>query len=124
MRDAIVVFTILALIVGGSLWTHSFYEATKNEFDKKLNILSESLDSQVDKDSKIEDIENFWKSKENILIIFQEHDAIDEIERSLYECFHYYKISEKDHFDLAKANVIKGMEDLVKREHLTLVNLF
>lgn len=124
MRDAIVVFIILALIVGGSLWTHSYYEKTKSEFDEKLTNLEETISSNIDKEKKIKELEEFWKSKEDILIIFQEHDAIDEIEDHLYECTHYYRINEKDHFDLAKASLIKCMEDLVKREHLTLVNLF
>lgn len=124
MRDIIVVFSILTLIIGGSICTHSFYENTRNDFDKKLNVLAETLETNIDKDEKINDLEEFWKSKEDVLIIFQEHEAIDEIEDCLYECFHYYRISEKDHFELAKANLLKRMEDLVKREHLKLVNLF
>lgn len=124
MRDIFIIIGILGIIIGGSIWTHDFYENTKNELEGKLNILSETIEIEDDKEEKIKDAENFWKSNENILIIFQEHDAIDEIENHLYECFHYYRINERDHFELAKSNVLKGMEDLVKREHLTLVNLF
>ena len=124
MRDLIVVVVILGLVVGGSFWTHGFYEKTRDEFDEKLNTLSETIETEVDKEGKIKEVENFWKSKEDILIVFQEHDTIDDIENHLYECFHYYRINEKEHFDLSKAGVMKGMDDLVKREHLTLVNLF
>lgn len=124
MRDIIVVLVILGLIIGGSIWTHNYYETTMNEFDEKLNNLVESIDNQTNKEEKIKEIEEYWKGKEDVLIIFQEHDAIDEIETHLYECFHYYRINEKDHFDLSKAGLMKEIEDLVKREHLTLVNLF
>ena len=124
MRDIFIVIGILGIIIGGSMWTHGFYEKTKNELEGKLNILAKTIEIEDDKEEKIKDAENFWKRNEDILIIFQEHDAIDDIENHLYECFHYYRINEKDHFELAKSNVLKGMEDLVKREHLTLVNLF
>ena len=124
MRDFIIVFTILALIVGGSFWTHSYYENTMNEFGEKLDNLVNTIELERNKEEKIKVVEDFWKNKENILIIFQEHELIDDIENDLYECFHYYRINEKDHFDLAKANVLKKMEDLVKREHLILVNIF
>lgn len=124
MRDIFVIVTILIMIIGGSVWTHNFYENTKNEFKEKLNSLDQTIDLEQDKEEKIKEIEEFWKSKEDILIIFQEHDAIDDIEASLYECFHYYRITEKDHFELSKANFIKGLDDLIKRENLTLVNLF
>lgn len=124
MRDIFVVIAIFALIVGGSMWTYNFYEDTKNEFDEKLNGLVQTIDSETNKEKKIKEIEEYWKSKEDILIIFQEHDAIDDIEKSLYECFQYYRSNEKDHFEVSKANFIRGMEDLTKREKLTLVNIF
>ena len=124
MRDIFVVIGILAMIIGGSFWTHGFYESTRNELDEKLESLAQTIDTEMNKEDKIKEIEEFWKSKEDILIVFQDHDSIDDIENHLYECFHYYRINEKDHFDLSRSSLMKGMEDLVKREHLTLVNLF
>ena len=124
MRDLFVVIGILVIIVGGSFWTHSFYEKTKNEFEEKLEVLVSTIDVEGNKEEKIKELEEFWKSKEDVLIIFQEHEAIDRIETSLYECFHYYRINEKDHLELSKTNTLKGMEDLVKREHVSIVNLF
>lgn len=124
MRDIFVILVILGLIIGGSFWAHAFYEKTRDELGVKLKALEETIEIDENREEKIKEVENFWKSKEDILIIFQEHDAIDDIENHLYECFHYYRINEKDHFDLAKEGVMRGIEDLVKREHLTLVNLF
>lgn len=92
--------------------------------EEKLNSLSESIDLETNKKEKIEEVENYWKSKEDILIIFQEHDAIDEIEEHLYECIHYFKIEDEEQFELSKILLLKKMEDLVKREHLEIVNLF
>ena len=124
MRDIFIVGTILAIIIGGSIWSYKFFESTKNEFEEKLNNLVQTIYTETNKEEKIKEIERFWEEKENILIIFQEHDAIDEIEKSLYECLHYYNINEKDHLELSKSNFIIGMDDLVKREKLTLVNVF
>jgi prolipoprotein diacylglyceryltransferase len=43
MRDFFVIIGILSLIIGGSIWTHSFYESTRNQIDKKLEILSSNI---------------------------------------------------------------------------------
>ena len=95
-----------------------------SEFSEKLEIMSEDLKTKKTDTKKIKELEELWKKKEKVLIIFQEHDAIDDIEENLYECFHYYKTNEKEEFDLAKEKLIGEMEDLVKREDLCIVNIF
>lgn len=124
MKDIIIISLTLVLIVGGGIWTHNYYEETRDGLEEKLNSLSESIGLETNKKAKVEEIENFWKSKEDILIIFQEHDAIDEIEEHLCECIHYFKIEDEEQFELSKILLLKRMEDLVKREHLKIVNLF
>lgn len=124
MRDIIVIILILAMIIGGSIWTHNFYETTLNEFSQKLEELAQTIDSDINKEEKINEIEDLWKEKENILIIFQDHSSIGEIESNLYECFQYYRYNEKDHFDAVKEHLIMEMDDLIKREEFTVVNIF
>ena len=70
MRDIFVIITILIMIIGGSIWTYKFYENTKKEFDEKLNNLAQTIDLEGDKEEKIKEIEELWKNKEDILIIF------------------------------------------------------
>lgn len=124
MRDGIVILVILSLIIAGSMWTHKYYETTLNEFEEKLGELENSINDEENKTDKVKEVENKWINRENILIMFQTHDAIDEIEKDLYECFHYYMIAEDEDFNLARKNVLRGIEDLIKREKLTIVNLF
>ncbi len=124
MKDIIIIVVIVGLIVCGSYFTHNFYNDSKNEFSERLNTMSENLKLGKLSNKEIEELEKVWLEKEKIFIIFQAHDAIDVIEDKLYECIHYYKINQKDEFDLSKEKVVGALEDLVKRECLTLVNIF
>ena len=124
MRDIIIISVIVALMVACSVWTHGFYEDTMNEFDEKLNSLASTIDTASNKEEKINEIEKTWNEKEKILIIFQDHDSIDDIEEKLYECFHYYRTNQKERMELSKEKMISNIEDLKKREELTVVNIF
>lgn len=124
MKDIIVIFIILIFIIGGSIGTGKFYENTMNEFNEKLDSLISMIDIDINKELTIKEIEELWKEKENVLIVFQDHDSIDNIEEAIYECLHYYKANQIEYLKLSKEKVIRNIEDLVKREKLTLVNLF
>ncbi len=69
-------------------------------------------------------MENIWLSKESTLIVFQSYDLVGKIEENLYECFHYYKNGNMEDFELEKQKVVDGIDDLIKRERLSLVNIF
>ena len=51
-----VILVILSLIVGGSIWTHRYYENTKNEFENKLKILEDTIDDENNKEKNIQNI--------------------------------------------------------------------
>lgn len=124
MRDSIVVIAIFALIIGASSWMSSFYKDTKSVFEEKLKILVETIETEEKKELRIKEIEELWHNKESVLIIFQEHDSVDEIEDKLYECFHYYRINEIDHLELSKDGMLKRLDDFIKGENLSMVNIF
>lgn len=124
MRDSIVVIVIFSLIIGGSIWIYKFYENTKSVFEDKLETLVETIETEEKKEIRIKEIEDIWKEKESVLIIFQEHDSVDEIEDKLYECFHYYRINEVDHLELSKEGMLKRLDDFIKGENLSIVNIF
>lgn len=124
MRDSIVVIAIFSLIIGGSIWIYKFYENTKSVFEDKLETLVETIETEEKKEIRIKEIEDIWKEKESVLIIFQEHDSVDEIEDKLYECFHYYRINEADHLELSKEGMLKRLDDFIKGENLSIVNIF
>ena len=123
MRDIIVIGVVITLITVGSVFTSKFYKETYDEFCEKLDELAETIEKEVDKEEKIQELESLWKEKENILIIFQDHSLIGEIEEDLYECFQYYRYEEKDHFDATKEKIIMEIEDLIKREEFSIVNI-
>lgn len=123
MRDLIIIIVIVGLIISGSYFTYKYYEDIKNEFNDKLTEMSKELENNSFDEQKINDLENVWLSNEGTLIIFQSHDLVGDIEENLYECFHYYKNMEKEDFDLEKQKVISGLDDLIKRERLSIVNI-
>lgn len=124
MRDFIIIIFILILVACGSFFTLKYYENIKEVFSNKLEIMLEDLKSNKFDIEKINDIEKIWLSKESTLIVFQSHDLVGKIEEDLYECFHYYKKGELDDFELTKQKVIDGLDDLIKRERLSIVNIF
>lgn len=123
MRDLIIITVIVGLIISGSYFTYKYYEDIKSEFDEKLTEMSKELEDNFFNEQMITDLENIWLSNEGTLIIFQSHDLVGDIEESLYECFHYYKNMKKEDFDLEKQKVISGLDDLIKRERLSIVNI-
>lgn len=123
MRDLIIIIVIVGLIISGSYFTYKYYEDIKSEFDEKLTEMSKELEDNFFNEQMITDLENIWLSNEGTLIIFQSHDLVGDIEENLYECFHYYKNMKKEDFDLEKQKVISGLDDLIKRECLSIVNI-
>ena len=123
MRDLIIITVIVGLIISGSYFTYKYYEDIKSEFDEKLTEMSKELEDNFFNEQMITDLENIWLSNEGTLIIFQSHDLVGDIEGNLYECFHYYKNMKKEDFDLEKQKVISGLDDLIKRERLSIVNI-
>lgn len=123
MRDLIIITVIVGLIISGSYFTYKYYEDIKSEFDEKLTEMSKELEDNLFNEQMITDLENIWLSNEGTLIIFQSHDLVGNIEENLYECFHYYKNMQKEDFDLEKQKVISGLDDLIKRERLSIVNI-
>lgn len=123
MRDLIIITVIVGLIISGSYFTYKYYEDIKSEFDEKLTEMSKELENNLFNEQMITDLENIWLSNEGTLIIFQSHDLVGDIEENLYECFHYYKNMQKEDFDLEKQKVISGLDDLIKRERLSIVNI-
>ena len=123
MRDLIIITVIVGLIISGSYFTYKYYEDIKSEFDEKLTEMSKELEDNFFNEQMITELENIWLSNEGTLIIFQSHDLVGDIEENLYECFHYYKNMQKEDFDLEKQKVISGLDDLIKRERLSIVNI-
>lgn len=124
MRDIMVITIILSLVIYGSHYMYKYYSNTKDEFESKLEDMQDDLAKGTMSEEKIKELEQVWLNKENTLIVFQAHNLVGDIEEDLYECFHYYRKREEDDYELAKQKVISGLDDLVKRECVSFVNIF
>ena len=123
MRDAIVIVLIFIFVISGSMFSSNFYNEMYKDFSEKLDVLAATIEKDVNKEEKVKEIEDLWKEKERLLIVFQDHSLVGDIEENLYECFQYYRYNEKDHFDAMKDKVLMEIEDLIKREAFSIVNI-
>ena len=123
MKDFIIIIVIVGLIIGGSVYSHHFYEKLQEQFSNELQKLVDNIEIDTDKEKTISDIEQIWLNYETILIIFQDHASIGEIEDNLYECFHHYRMNDLNKLILYKEKTVSGFEDLIKREELLLVDI-
>lgn len=124
MKDIIVIAVILFSVGYGSYSIHKYYITVKDEIENKLEEMQNDLSQRKVKKENVEELEQKWLSKEKTLIVFQAHDLIGEIEENLYECIHYYIKEDEDEYELAKQKVVSGLDDLIKRECVSFVNIF
>ena len=123
MKDFGIIVFIIGLIIAGSIYTHHLYQEIYEDISQKLEGLVKNIHTDSNKEEAIQFIEQEWIKMENILIIFQDHAFMGEIENNLYECFHYYRIQDEEMLILYKEKTLMGLEDLIKREELLLVDI-
>ncbi len=124
MKDFIIILVIILLITCSSIFMYHYYNDTKDEFTAILENMSEDLKNGTIQEEKVKTLTDLWNEKENLLIVFQAHDDIDEIEEALFDCINLYKENDKEMFELSKSKTLSELEDLAKRECLNLVNIF
>ena len=123
MRDTIIIIIIAFLVIGGSLYSKNLYKNFYEQISNKLQFLVDHIDIDTNKEKTISEIEELWLKNESLLIIFQDHSSIDKIEENLYECMHHYRMNDLNRLMLFKEKTESGIEDLIKREELLLVDI-
>ncbi len=123
MKDFGIIVVIVGLIVSGSIYTHHVYQEIYEDISQILEGLVKTIHTNPNKEETIQCIKQEWIKMEKILIIFQDHASMDEIENNLYECFHYYRIQDEERLILYQEKTLMGLEDIIKREELLLVDI-
>ena len=98
-------------------------DGIKNAIEEKLGRLDFYLHPATDVKVTVSAKKARQKVEVTIIPISGPIIRAEDIEENLYECFHYYKNMKKEDFDLAKQKIITGLDDLIKRERLSIVNI-
>ncbi len=124
MRDVMIVIVILALVFGGDILIENYLENSSN--DLLLAIEEMSGDFYMESDRKKQKVENLlqtWEEKEKPWIVFEYHDAINEIEDLVIETYSYFLDSNKEEFDIAYRKLMRLIDDFRNRADLSLENV-
>ena len=89
-----------------------------------LESMNDDIANEKDIDKgKSEALKNAFSEKEGKWIMIVDHEILDEIEDGVEECVSYYNENEKTDFNSSFGKLKSHIEDLYKREEISLVNI-
>lgn len=125
MKDLIVVIVVIALVFGGDFFIGKYYENVGKEIINQVSVLESKMttDNEIEKKERVEEIRKNWEENENMLIFFQYHSSINDLEDLIIECCEYYKENEKTEFAVSFEKLKRNLDDIKNRGRLLLNNV-
>lgn len=125
MKEAIIIISVLVLVfVPGFLFT-IFLDNTGSELLDILEDMKKDFEASgeifIEKSKKLN--ECFLKNECKWIMVV-DHEALDEIEDNLRECVGFYKEGNQTEFEIAAEKLKGHIEDLKKREDISIGNIF
>lgn len=130
MRDVIIIIAIIAIILGGDIFTKQYLNKTANELSEKLNNLKEStkLAKTTGNREKIklemEEIEAKWNNMNKAWSIIVVHQELDNIEQALTKANSSINDGKLEDALQEIETSIFFVEHVKEREKLSLKNIF
>ena len=86
-KEFIIIFTIIAIIIGLDILCNNYIEKTVNNISEDLNILKRDIEekNQIQSQEKMQEIKEKWRKKYNVLAYYIEHDELEKVETKLTE---------------------------------------
>ncbi len=131
MKQILVIFITLAIILGLNFIQYSFLKDSSSLLISKINNVEDSIVNEEnieDIQAKEKELEQLWSKKELGYGIFCEHDAVETIKESISNiCRYIFLLTEeetvKPHL-LIECNTLKErIEKVVESEKLKLTNV-
>lgn len=125
MKETIIVLIVLALVfIPGYIFKKHFDESG-NELIKIL----EDMENDINNDYEVSEVKSnklrdTFLNTEKKWIILVDHEILDQIEDDVEACAIYYKESEKDEFLVHSKHLRNHIEDLARREEISIYNIF
>lgn len=125
MKETVIIIVSLALVFVPSFIFKNFLDRSGKDILNILESMSEDIKNDTTpNEDKSKTLKEAFLEKEKRWIMIVDHEILDEIEDGIEECIFYYNDSEKTEFLSAQSRLKNHIEDLKKREEVSIVNIF
>lgn len=125
MKEAVIIIVSLALVFIPNFILKNFLDRTGKDVLNILETMKEDIkNDMMPNEEKSKVLKETFLEKEKSWIMIVHHEILDEIEDGIEECIFYYNYSEKAEFLSACGRLKNHIEDLKKREEISVVNIF
>lgn len=124
MKEALIIIIVLLIIFVPNFLFKNYLKDTGKDLLDILESMNDDIANERDIDKgKSEALKNVFSEKEGKWIMIVDHEILDEIEDGVEECVSYYNENEKMDFNSSFGKLKSHIEDLYKREEISLVNI-
>lgn len=125
MKETVIIIVSLVLVFVPSFIFKNFLDRSGKDILNILESMSEDIKNDTTpNEDKSKTLKEAFLEKEKRWIMIVDHEILDEIEDDIEECIFYYNDSEKTEFLSAQSRLKNHIEDLKKREEVSIVNIF
>lgn len=123
-KEIIIMITVLILIFVPNILFKNYLKNTGEELIDILKEMNKNITNSNEVDNKLaEKLKEEFLKKEEKWILIVDHDLLDEVEMNIKDCISYYEKNEETDFLASYQKAIDCIEDLSKREELSLANI-
>lgn len=124
MKETLIIIIVLLIIFVPNFLFKNYLKDTGKDLLDILESMNDDIANEKDIDKgKSEALKNAFSEKEGKWIMIVDHEILDEIEDGVEECVSYYNENEKTDFNSSFGKLKSHIEDLYKREEISLVNI-
>ena len=123
MKEWIILITVLCLVFLPNIFFKKYLRDSGNELIEVVKILQDNLKGETVNEEDAMRLKSAFYEREKVWILIVDHDMLDEIEYNVEECVALYSIENKKEFESSAYKLIDEIEDLSKREEISLANI-
>ena len=124
MKETLIIIIVLLIIFVPNFLFKNYLKDTGKDLLDILESMNDDIANEKDIDKgKSEALKDAFSEKEGKWIMIVDHEILDEIEDGVEECVSYYNENEKMDVNSSFGKLKSHIEDLHKREEISLVNI-
>ena len=126
MKQYIILISALILVIVCNVFQSRYLQKSSKELLEYINEIKVSLENNNDNDIKfkIQNLENYWKSKKEIWDILTEHDDVEEFESHLASLKVHTSVFEKNESLNEIAFLSQRIKHILENEKVSLGTVF
>lgn len=123
MKETIIIIAVLVLTFVPNFIFKNYLETSGSEIIDLVEVMKNELKNENSENDYSKELENTFLDKEKKWIMFVDHEILDEIENSIEECIAFYNAKDYMEFESSSNKLKSSIEDLRKREEISLSNI-